>query len=94
MVFNIHICSVRRDVWLCAANGRIENRVEITDGTAAVNGLKSLSAQAGHWSNPRRQEAMCSPSGLGDVSQKTCYGFCKPRSASDRGRFHVNAVVE
>ena len=45
--------SVRRDV--PPRNGRIENRVKITDGTAAVSGLKLSSAQAGHWRDPRRR---------------------------------------
>ena len=35
--------------------GRIGNRVQITDGTAAVSTDEQIVAKAGHWGDPRRQ---------------------------------------
>lgn len=36
--------------------GRIENRVQITNGTAAVNTDECFVTKVGHWGNPRRHK--------------------------------------
>ena len=66
-------------------NGRIGNRVEIPDGTAAVLRVMShLSVKAGHWGNLRRQSEVGQMGARRVESEDLLKGGMYP-SSRDRG---------
>lgn len=56
--------------------GRIGNRVQSPDGTAAVSGGKARAAKAGHWGDLRRLRAPDRLRPDPPASQKTCLDPC------------------